>query len=140
MSLDITPLQKASEALKRSLNVTEYNKKFHLFPLDQQETLQAGVIQNFEVAFELSWKFMKRWIETNVGREVVDGVSRRELFRIAFEVRLVKDVEQWIEFHYTRNTTSHTYDEEVADNAYEIAVKFYPFLLELIENLKNQND
>lgn len=140
MSFNLTPLQKASESLLKSLNVTEYNTEFHLLPLDQQETLQAGVIHYFKVAFELSWKFIKRWIETNIGREVVDGVSRRELFRIAFEVRLVKDVEQWIEFHYTRNTTSHTYDEEVADNAFEIAVKFYPAVVDLIEKLQNQND
>lgn len=140
MSLDITPLEKAARSLERSLRVTELNENFASLSLEEQETLQAGVIQNFEVAFELSWKFAKRWIETNVGKEVVDGVSRRELFRIAFEVRLIDDVELWIDFHYTRNSTSHTYDEEVADNAYEMAVKFYPEVLKLIEKLAKNND
>ena len=27
-----------------------------------QMTLKAGVIQNFEVAYELCWKFIKRWL------------------------------------------------------------------------------
>ena len=49
-------------------------------------TIAAGVIQNFAFTYELCWKFMKRWIEENVNSEIVDGVTRRELFRKAKNV------------------------------------------------------
>jgi hypothetical protein len=59
MNLDLTSLNKSQAALERSLNVTEYAKDFHTLSLDQQETLKAGVIHNFKISYELSWKFIK---------------------------------------------------------------------------------
>ncbi len=140
MNLDLTSLNKSKAALERSLNVTEYAKDFHTLSLDQQETLKAGVIHNFKISYELSWKFIKRWLEVNEGQEIVDGVTRRELYRIAFENRLIENVEEWMNFHSTRNITSHSYDAEVANNAYETAVHFLPFAKKLLERLTLKND
>lgn len=81
-----------------------------------QMTLKAG-IQNFEVAYELCWKFIKRWLEHNVSPNAVAGVSRRELFRYAAENLLIRDVDQWMDFHAARNKTSHIYDQAVAEAA-----------------------
>ena len=50
-----------------------------------RETLHAGIIQHFEVAYEVCWKSMRQWLGYNVRPEAVDGVSRRELFRLAAE-------------------------------------------------------
>ena len=47
-----------------------------------QEGIKAGVNQNFKVTYELCWKFTKRWRENNIGATYVDGVTRRELFRL----------------------------------------------------------
>ena len=55
---------------------------------------------------------MKRWLEENVGSASVDGVPRRELFRLAAESRLIADLPRWMEFHQARNQTSHTYEEK----------------------------
>ena len=63
------------------------------FDRDLQEAVRAGVIQNFEIAYEQSWKMMKRWLEDSVGATYVDGVTRRELFRLAAEHRLITDVD-----------------------------------------------
>jgi hypothetical protein len=35
---------------------------------------------------------MKRWLEENVGSASVDGVPRRELFRLAAESRLIEEL------------------------------------------------
>jgi len=140
MNLDLSSLKKSIAALEQSLSVTEYSKDFHSLSLAQQETLQSGVIQNFEICYELSWKFIKRWLEVNEGQEIVDGVTRRELYRIAFENRLIENVEEWMNFHSTRNITSHSYDAEVANNAYETAVRFLAFAQKLLERLTLKND
>jgi len=140
MALELISLRKAIESLDRSLQATEFSNDFSSFPPIVQETLHSGVIQNFEVAYEQAWKMMKRWIETNVGAEAADGVTRRELFRLAAEQKLIDDVDEWMTFHQTRNMTSHTYDLETANDAYTDAVAFLPLVKDLLARLEAKND
>ena len=63
MALDLTSLSKAVEALDRSLAAVERAQAIRDAAL--QETVRAGVIQQFEVAYELSWKFLQRWLREN---------------------------------------------------------------------------
>ena len=104
-----------------------------------QMTLKAGVIQNFEVAYELCWKFIKRWLENNVSPNAVTGVSRRELFRYAAENLLIRDVDQWMDFHAARNKTSHIYDHAVAEATFAIVADFVPEAEFLLQKLRENN-
>ena len=74
-----------------------------------RDAIRSGVIQHFEFTYELAWKFIKRRLEADIGRTSVDGISRRELFRVAAENRLIEDVEAWFQFHIARNETSHAW-------------------------------
>lgn len=121
---DIANLKSAIDSLRRSLNAIESFKGDND---DIVETLRAGVIQHFEFTYELCWKSMKRWIEMNVGSEIVDGVTRAELFRISAENKLITDVAKWMQFHKARNSTSHTYNENTAYEVFETAVEFYDY-------------
>lgn len=140
MALELGSLRRAIDSLDRSLQATEFSSEFETFNPLVQETLRAGVVQNFEVAYEQCWKMMKRWIETNVSTEAVDGVTRRELFRQAAEQKLLADVDEWMSFHQTRNLTSHTYDVETANDAYHDAVSFLPLAKALFARLEANND
>ncbi len=122
MPLDLSSLEKSIAALR--LSTTEGAPLFDELAPGLRETLKAGVIQQFEVAYEQSWKMMKRWLEINIGAETVDGVPRRELFRRAAESRLIDDVERWMSFHRARNETSHTYSSATADEVYRLALQF----------------
>ncbi len=79
-------------------------------------TLKAGVIQNFEGAYDQCWKMMSRWLDINVGRESLHLFSRKDLFREAGEHGLIIDVEQWFKYHIARNNTSHNYDVSTAND------------------------
>lgn len=140
MALVLVSLRKAIESFDRSLQATEFSDEFPSLAPIVKETLQAGVIQSFEVAYEQAWKMMKRWIETNLGADTADGVSRRELFRMAAEQKLIDDVDVWMSFHQTRNMTSHTYDLETANDAYSDAVSFLPLVKDLLVRLEARND
>ncbi|MGD9969744.1 MAG: HI0074 family nucleotidyltransferase substrate-binding subunit [Sulfuricurvum sp.] len=127
MALILTNFLKAIEALERSLKADEDAKVLDLSN-EIRESIRAGVIQNFEVCYEQAWKMMKRWLENHVGSTYVDGVTRRELFRVAAENRLINDVELWMGFHSSRNETSHTYDQTTAS---EVFAEAKPFLVEV---------
>ena len=140
MTLDLSSLQKAVSALDRSINSYSTNQDNKSLSDADKETLKSGVIQNFEVAYELCWKFMKRWLEENAGGEVVNALTIKELFRMSFEHVLIKDIDAWFGYQKARNLASHTYNASNADKAFEAATKFIFDAKELLNNLERKND
>lgn len=140
MSLDLTALQKACFSLEEAV-ANSCDKNFINSLTDsQQKLVVAGVIQNFEFSYELSWKFIKRWLSENLGRIQVDGVSRRELFRLAAEHQLIQNVDEWMFYHAARNQTSHIYDEKIAQEIFDAAKQFSCLATALLKKLEMKND
>ena len=137
MNLHLNSLTKSIDALERSVKTAS---SLDTSDDDLWETVRAGVIQNFEVAYEQCWKMMKRWLEENIGSTYVDGVTRRELFRLAAENRLITDVDRWMDYHNERNQTSHTYDEETAQSVFEEATEFVHDAKQFLRILEVRND
>lgn len=79
--LDLTSLKQAVDALNRSLDIPASE----LEVLDPKivEAVRAGVIQQFEVAYELCWKFIQRWVRTNDAEASGQSRTRKELLRSA---------------------------------------------------------
>jgi nucleotidyltransferase substrate binding protein (TIGR01987 family) len=138
MNLELTSLENATASLGRSINAAATFEA--TLPPELNKTVRSGIIQNFEVAYELSWKMMKRWIETNISAASVDGVTRRELFRQAAENRLIDDVDLWMSFHAARNETSHTYDNDTAEEVSDSAEQFVAAAQSLLTSLRARND
>jgi len=135
VELDITSLIDAVNALSDSIMAYEkYSSQNEVLKL----SLRSGVIQNFEVAYELSWKFMKRWLEINISPDIVVGLTRREFYRIAKQNLLISDVKMWWIFHEARNNTSHIYNEDVADETLNMAFDFLTFAEDFINVLKRR--
>lgn len=139
MALDLSSLQKAVGSLERAVRVAALKIKCPA-EKDEEEVIRAGVIQNFEFTYELCWKFMKRWLEINLGRAVVDGIPRKELFRLAAESRLIDNVEIWFEYNNLRNETAHTYDAATAEDVYEAAIRFNADARAFLKVLEDKND
>lgn len=138
MALNLESLSKSIDDLNRSLHVVESQKEYP--DEDILLTFRSGVIQNFEVAYEQCWKIMKRWLEFNLGSTYVDGVTRRELFRLSAEHQLITDVEKWMEYHDARNKTSHIYDSETANDVFETAQIFIKDACDFLNRIKSRND
>ena len=139
MPLELESLNKAVDTLGRSLRAAHSNKES--MSEDLRETVRAGVIQNFEVAYEQCWKFIQRWIRQNRTPEDADFPrTRKELFRMAARYGLISDPLPWFAFGEARNLTSHTYDEAQAASVYETAERFLPHARELLSQLENRND
>lgn len=131
MPLDLQSLQNAISSLEQALAVYQAlgdQEDRALMIGDFEETLrrvlQSGVIKHFEFTYELSWLSIKRWLEANVSPTTGDGVTRRELFRLAAESRLIDDVDHWMRYHLARNDTSHTCRKTTADAVFAVIPTF----------------
>ena len=71
---------------------------------------KEGVIQRFEYTMELSWKVMKDYLESE--NVVFEQVTPRSVIRKAFEAKLVKNGDLWMEMLDARNLMSHEYELE----------------------------
>ena len=138
MNLELTSLENAIVSLDRSVRAAATFEA--TLPPEIKDTVRSGIIQNFEVAYELCWKMMKRWLETNISVESVDGVTRRELFRQAAENRLIDDVDLWMSFHAARNETTHTYDNDTAEEVSDSAKHCVSAAQSLLTSLRSRND
>ena len=140
MTLVLDNLRNAVKALSELQAAAENVSRMKQFSEVEQKGIRAGVIQNFEVTYELCWKLMVRWLRTNLGASVVDGVARRELFRLAAQQRLIADVDVWWRYHEARNITSHIYDERKAESVYSAIGDFVHDARALLTALEARND
>ncbi len=78
--------------------------------MEPSDAERAGLIQFFEMTFELAWKVLKDYLE----EEGFRIASPREAVKQAFQAGLVGDGHVWMEALKDRNLTVHTYEEKVA--------------------------
>lgn len=140
MKLDTTSLNRALISYENALNFAINRLNCENVSEVEMNVIKAGVIQNFEFTYELCWKFMKRWLESNLMPGLLDGSSRKELFRNALENKLISDFDRWVKYHELRNTTSHTYNYEIADEIYDISTEFYADARNLYEQIEAKNE
>ncbi len=138
--LELSSLEKAVRSLGVGLSRVHDAELMKRLDEESQKLMQAGVIQNFEFTYELCWKFIKRWLDINLGSTYVDGVSRKELFRIAAEHQLISDVKAWWRYHEARNLTSHVYNQDVAAEVFATAEIFYGDAKSLLQVIREHND
>ncbi|MDO8788858.1 MAG: nucleotidyltransferase substrate binding protein [Sulfuritalea sp.] len=94
-------------------------------PLSDLE--KQGLIQAFEFTHELAWNVMRDYFAYQ-GNAAITG--SRDAVREAFSKGLLDDGEGWMEMISSRNLTSHTYNQAVAD---EIVARIMGSYFELFE-------
>lgn len=91
------------------------------------EMLKEGLIQRFEYTHELAWKVMKDYVEYQ-GATNVSG--SRDAIREALQMNLIDLGEVWMDMLLSRNKTSHTYNDETANEIYhKILKEYFPELI-----------
>ena len=92
-----------------------------------QEVVKEGIIQRFEYTHELAWNVMKDYAYYQ-GNSTIGG--SRDATREALQLQLLENGHVWMEMIASRNSTSHTYDEEVANDIFKrISESYYPEFL-----------
>lgn len=79
---------------------------------DLNELEKQGLIQCFEYTYELAWNTLKDFYESQA---VTDIQGSKDTIRLAFKRGLVENGEVWMNMIKSRTLTSHTYNEDLAD-------------------------
>jgi nucleotidyltransferase substrate binding protein (TIGR01987 family) len=95
-------------------------------PLSDLE--KQGLIQAFEFTHELAWNVMRDYFAYQ-GNTAITG--SRDAVREAFSKGLLNDGERWMEMLQSRNLTSHTYNQAVADEIAARIIGSYFMLFEV---------
>ncbi|MDR2965775.1 MAG: HI0074 family nucleotidyltransferase substrate-binding subunit [Treponema sp.] len=105
MEIIVEPLEKALISLKEAW--VEFQKN------TANTFVRDSVIQRFEYAFEMSHKFLRRFLsETEPNKAEVSEMFFNELIRLGCKRGLLlNDLETWDKYRKLRNLTSHNYDE-----------------------------
>lgn len=109
--------------------------------IDKGENLneleEQGMIQAFEYTFELAWNLIKDYYEFQ-GASNIQG--SRDAFRLAYNRGLISDGDTWMKMIESRTRTSHTYNEETADEiAQAVLQQYYQLFLNLLNTMGEIN-
>lgn len=125
-------LHNYSQALHQLTLAIQLTEQRSLSDLEKQ-----GLIQGFEFTHELAWNVMKDYLIYQ-GHANITG--SRDATRVAFQQGLIKHGEIWMEMIKSRNQTSHTYQQAIADEIAEhIIHDYFPcfqLLLSTMQGLK----
>lgn len=123
--LDLSALIQAQASLEAAVTDAQDDRFVSTLSDSQKRLIRAGVIQNFEFTYELMFKMLKRQLELDAASPAeFDQYSFRDLLRSAAVKGLIADVEAWFEFRRYRNITSHTYDQQKAEQVFQAAIAF----------------
>ncbi len=95
----------------------------HMEKLSEAE--RGGLIQFFEMTFEMAWKLMKDYMEA----QGLITKSPREAIKMAIQYDLIRNPHDWMDALDDRNLTVHTYDEATALEVEQKIKKVYFKLL-----------
>lgn len=113
------------KALAQLKDAVELSQQRALSQLEKQ-----GVIQAFEFTHELAWNVLKDYLQDQ-GNQAIKG--SKDATREAFKVELIADGEQWMAMIQSRNVSSHTYDEQIAEQLVTVIIKDYFPLFEVLQ-------
>jgi nucleotidyltransferase substrate binding protein (TIGR01987 family) len=101
------------------------------------ELEEQGLIQAFEYTHELAWKTLKDFLNDQGNNEIYGS---KDATRQAFKYELINDGEIWMDMIKSRNNSSYTYNEAVAEEIIDSIITNYYFefkkLKEKLDQLK----
>lgn len=120
LKIKLENYQKALGKLNKILNSNEEDVEYKI----------DAIIKRFEFTYELSWKLLKAFLEY----QGIIAKTPRDCFKEAFAAGIIDDNEAWINMIEDRNITSHTYEENSANEIYQ---KIKDIYLDKFKELEN---
>ena len=123
MGAKILELHKSS-----STALSKFKEKNKLNELEEQ-----GLIQAFEYTHELAWNTLKDLLEHRGNKGVYGS---KDASRLAFKFGIIENGEIWMDMIQSRNLTSHTYNEDTAEQiSTAVLNQYFPEFIKLSNTL-----
>lgn len=105
---------------------------------DNNDIYRTGVIGQFNLTFELTWKALQEILRLH-GAEEADTGSPREILQLGYKLGFVNDSAVWLLMLKKRNASVHIYNEqEVDEMILLIRDSFIPAFVTLEKTLKEK--
>jgi nucleotidyltransferase substrate binding protein (TIGR01987 family) len=122
---DVRWQQRFANYRKALAQLEKFILKGELSELEEQ-----GLIKAFEYTYELAWNTMKDYLDY---QGILDVAGSRDTIREAFKINLISNGEEWMDMLVSRNLTSHSYNEDTADQIASAVVNTYFNLFKTLE-------
>lgn len=117
-------------------NYATCDSRPELSPLDR-DAIRESVIQRFEVAYDVLWKAIKRYLMFTLGLPEIPN-SPKPILRLAHENGILSaDISFWLKVADARVATSHDYSSTKADACIELLPTFLDALEPMVARLEN---
>lgn len=134
---------KALSKLEESVNYINHNFLADESELDTEdlgyvvdELIKEGLIQRFEYTHELAWNVMKDYAFFQ-GNSTVGG--SRDATKEAYKLQIIENAETWMDMIQSRNKTSHTYNESIANEIFgKIINEYFPLFLNFRKTMEEK--
>lgn len=133
---EVPPVIKKFDSFVKSLEILKNSSRDEA---KQNEIYRMGVIGQFNLTFELSWKVLRESLIFHGVKEAVSG-SPREIIKAGYKFGFINDSEIWLDMMKCRSLSIHIYgDEKIIDELVEkIFEKFISAFIVLQDDLKNK--
>lgn len=112
----------------------EVLKKSDRHRAEADEIYRMGIIGQFNLTFELSWKALQEVLRLHGAAKIG---SPREIFKTAYSVGFLPDDKIWLDMLEKRNTAVHVYQEDEAEKIAALVFEAYiPAFVELAAIIK----
>ena len=134
LNLKYEQLQKAYKQLAKIINLF-LEKKNNNAPEEELIVYQDSLIQRFEICFDLTWKYIKTYLEDMLG---IIAKSPKAVFQESFKQDLFDEntLRFFLSMVDDRNTTTHVYDEETVREIGGRITDYYKIMKNNFDNLK----
>lgn len=107
---------------------------------ENNDIYRTGIIGQFNLTFELSWKALQAVLRIH-GVEGAETGSPREILQLGYKLGFVNDSAVWLLMLKKRNTSVHVYDEDEIDEMIAlIRDSFIPAFVVLEKTLRAKFD
>ena len=126
---ELSPAVKKLDAFAKSLAVLSKSNKD-----TTDEIYRMGIIGQFHLTFELSWKALREILLLHGVSEAASG-SPREIIKAGYQFHFLNDENLWLDMLKRRNLTTHVYNEDIAD---ELVTLIFEKYIAALENLRDE--
>ena len=136
-AIDYSKLKLAIQHLNAQWeNYATCDRRPELSPLDR-DAIRESVIQRFEVAYDVLWKAIKRYLMFTLGLPEIPN-SPKPILRLAHENGILSaDISFWLKVADARVATSHDYSSAKADACIELLPTLLDALEPMVDRLEN---